>query len=169
MDLQTDIQTLYVDHHRWLVNWLRQRLGCLDDASDLAQDTFLRVLGRPAAVAGLRKPRAWLATIAHGLMVDHVRRRDLERAFFIALADVPEPEAPSVEERVMLLDVLCRIDAMLDGLGAKVRGAFLLSRLTGLSYPEIAVQLEVSVSSVEKYMAKAYRHCLAMGHLYYSS
>jgi RNA polymerase sigma-70 factor (ECF subfamily) len=51
---------------------------------------------------------------------------------------------------------------MLSGLNPKVRRAFLLSRLLGLSYPEIASQLEVSLSSVEKYMAKAYRHCLTM-------
>lgn len=164
MNSQAQIQTLYVDHHRWLVRWLCQRLGGLDDASDLAQDTFVRVLGRPLDISGLRKPRAWLATIAHGLMVDHLRRRDLERAYCSALADVPEPEAPSVEVRVMLLDILARIDAMLDGLGPKVRSAFLLSRLMGLTYPEIAARLEVSLSSVEKYMAKAYRHCLAMRH-----
>ncbi|WP_155311612.1 sigma-70 family RNA polymerase sigma factor [Desulfosarcina ovata] len=162
MNSQADVQTLYIDHHRWLVNWLRHRLGGLDDARDLAQDTFVRVLRRPVEIGGLRKPRAWLATIAHGLMVDHVRHRDLERAYCSALADVPEPEAPSIEGRVMLLDILAHIDAMLDGLGPKVRSAFLLSRLMGLSYPEIAVQLEVSLSSVEKYMAKAYRHCMVM-------
>ena len=35
---------LYAEHHRWLLGWLRQRLGCLHDAADLAQDTFIRVL-----------------------------------------------------------------------------------------------------------------------------
>ena len=37
--------------------------------------------------------------------------------------------------------------------------AFLLSRLEGLSYKEIAERLAVSLSSVEKYMASAIRHC----------
>ena len=95
-------------------------------------------------------------------MVDHFRRRDLERAFCVALTEIPEPQETSVEEKVLLLDILCRIDAMLDGLGPKVRSAFLMSRLLGLSYTEIAARLEVSLSSVEKYMAKAYRHCLFM-------
>ena len=162
MNSQADVQTLYADHHRWLVNWLCYRIGCLDDANDLAQDTFVRVLGRPVEIAGLRRPRAWLATIAHGLMVDHVRRRDLERAYCSALADIPEPEVPSAEIRVIILDVLARIDAMLHGLGPRIRSAFLLSRLMGLTYPEIAKRLGVRLSSVEKYMARAYRHCLAM-------
>ncbi|MGV8691768.1 sigma factor-like helix-turn-helix DNA-binding protein, partial [Pseudomonas aeruginosa] len=36
---------------------------------------------------------------------------------------------------------------------------FLLSRLEGLGYKEIAIRLGVSLSSVEKYMATAIRHC----------
>jgi len=63
---------------------------------------------------------------------------------------------------MLLIEALVRIDAMLDGLSAKARSAFLLSRLDGLSYREIAKQLGVSLSSVEKYMASAIRHCLAL-------
>ena len=162
MNAQAQLHTFYVAHHLWLVNWLHRRLGCQDDASDLAQDTFLRVLSRPAQLDGLHRPRAWLAIIAHGLMVDHVRRRDLERAYLEALFYMAEHNVPSAEKRVVVLDILVRIDAMLYGLSPKVREAFLLSRLMGLNYMEIAQRLEVSLSSVEKYMAKAYRHCLAV-------
>ncbi|MNT22513.1 putative RNA polymerase sigma factor FecI [compost metagenome] len=49
---------------------------------------------------------------------------------------------------------------MLDGLGPKIKQAFLLSQLEGLGYAEIAQRLGVSVSSVKKYMAKAAEHCL---------
>ncbi len=49
---------------------------------------------------------------------------------------------------------------MLDGLGPKVKQAFLLSQLEGLGYVDIAARLGVSVSSVKKYMAKATEHCL---------
>jgi RNA polymerase sigma factor (sigma-70 family) len=107
----------------------------------------------------IHEPRGYLATIGHGLVVDHVRRRELERAYLEAIAHLPEPEAPSPEVRLLLLETLARIDALLDGLTPKARTAFLLSRLEGLSYPEIAERLGVSLSSVEKYMAAAVRHC----------
>ena len=48
---------------------------------------------------------------------------------------------------------------MLDGLKPKVRQVFLMSRLDGLTYLAIAEQLAISLSSVEKYMAKAMLHC----------
>ncbi|MFS2055381.1 sigma-70 family RNA polymerase sigma factor [Variovorax sp. Varisp41] len=156
------VETLYGDHHAWLQGWLRRKLGNACDAADLAQDTFMRVLGRPRELAELREPRAWLTTIAHGLAVDHVRRKALERACLDAIAHLPEPQAPSPEAQLMLVEALVRIDAMLDGLAPKARSAFLLSRLEGLGYNEIARQLGVSLSSVEKYMATAIRHCLSL-------
>ena len=51
------------------------------------------------------------------------------------------------------------IDALLDGLKPRTRRVFLLSRLEGKSYPAIARQLQVSLSTVEKDMAQALRHC----------
>jgi RNA polymerase sigma-70 factor (ECF subfamily) len=60
----------------------------------------------------------------------------------------------------MLLETLHALDAMLSGLGARVKEAFLLSQLQGLGYKEIAGQLGVSVSSVTKYIARATEHCL---------
>lgn len=157
-----DIALLYSDHHGWLVGWLRRRLGNPCDAADLAQDTFIRVLGKPQSLHGVREPRAWLTTIAHGLVVDHTRRAALERACLDAIASLPEPLAPSAEERHLLIESLVRMDNLLAGLPPKARSAFLLSRLEGLSYPEIALQLGVCLSSVEKYMATAIRHCLAL-------
>ena len=38
------LHTLYSDHHHWLTGWLRRRLGCPQNAADLAQDTFVKVL-----------------------------------------------------------------------------------------------------------------------------
>ena len=154
------LQTLYRHHHGWLYGWLRRRLGCAFDAADLAHDTFIRVLARDEA-ARIREPRAYLTTIAHGLMVNHLRRRDLERAYLDALAQHPPAASPSPEARALVLEALYEIDAMLDGLPPAVRRAFLLCQLDGLAHAEIAARLGVSVSSVRQYIARALRHCLA--------
>lgn len=152
-------QTLYNDHHYWLLGWLRQRLGCAWDAADLTQDTFVRVINRDDPEQ-IREPRAYLLTIARGLLVNHIRRKDLERAYLDALGRLPEPLAPDTETAAIWLETLFEIDAMLDGLPSRVRHAFLLSQLDGLSYAEIAAELDVSVSSIKQYMRKALLHCL---------
>jgi len=156
----TPLAGLYLAHHGWLRNWLRRKLGCADKAADIAHDTFLRVLAQPATEP-LQAPRAYLSTIAHGLMVTHWRRQDLERAYLEALAVLPERSSPSPEVRALAIEALVAVDAMLHALPEKPRRAFLLSQLDGLTYREIATEIGVSERMVKKYMASAMLHCLA--------
>ena len=153
-----EVQTLYSNHHGWLQGWLRRKLGCPHNAADLAQDTFVRVLGKREPVAAA-EPRAYLATIANGLVVDFHRRRALERAYLETLAALPEPQSPSLEERAIVLEALSAIDAMLDGMTPAIRQAFILSQLEGLTYAQIAQRLQVTVRTVNNYMLKALEHC----------
>ena len=154
---------MYQEHHRWLLSWLRPRVDCRHLAADLVQDVFVRVLSADNAAARLssvREPKGYLATIARRLMIDHFRRARLERAWLQALAEQPEAEDISPETRAILLETLCELDAMLAGLGPKVRKAFLLAQLDGVPYKAIAETLEVSLVTVNRYIAKALQHCM---------
>ena len=153
------LESLYGAHHGWLKSWLMHKLRSAFDADDIAQDTFLRVMGSDT-LSTVRDPRSFLCTIAKRVMVDLFRRNALEKTYLEMLALMPEEMAPSPEERESQLETLQLIDTMLDGLSGKTREAFLLSQLDGLKYSEIALQLGVSVSSVKKYVAKAIEHCL---------
>ncbi|MCE1238594.1 MAG: sigma-70 family RNA polymerase sigma factor [Azonexaceae bacterium] len=153
------VSTLYQAHHGWLFGWLRRKTGCSQQAADLAQDTFLRLLLKRECEA-FREPRAYLRTVAHGLMVDQIRRRTLEQAYLEALALLPEPVAPSPEERLLVIEALLHIDRLLDALPKKTRTVFLLSQLEGLSYPEIAEQLGIGLRSVKRYMHDGFAQCL---------
>ncbi|UCZ57320.1 sigma-70 family RNA polymerase sigma factor [Desulfurispirillum indicum] len=161
---QQHLANLYTNHHVWLVNWLRRRLRCVQDADDLAHDTFVRVMGQPEKLEDVREPRAWLSTIARHVVVDHVRRKELELAYAQELAHLRPNQIPCEETRALLLETLARIDAMLEGLNPKIRTTFLLSRLEGFTYLQIASKLGISLSSVEKYMATALRHCMELRH-----
>lgn len=152
---------LYREHRSWLTDWLRRRLGsCPDRAADFAHDTFLRLLQAGDQPPALAQPRSYLATIARGLLVDHFRRQDLEHAYLEELAALPLAMHPSPEERAIIMETLLALDRLLDGLGPKVREAFLLAQLEGWEYARIAEHLGVSVSSVKKYMQKAVLQCL---------
>jgi RNA polymerase sigma-70 factor (ECF subfamily) len=157
--LHPEVSALYTAHHGWLQGWLRRRLGNGADAADLAQDTFLRILGA-RDLAAVQEPRAYLTTVAKGVLVNWYRRQALERAYLEALAALPDPVAPSPEQRALVLETLHEIDAMLDALAPLVRRTFLMSQLDGMKYEEIAQQLEVSLTSVKRYMAQAFRQCL---------
>lgn len=162
-DAHAQVDGLYRDHHRWLRNWLQPRLTCRDLATDMVQDVFVRILTADNAAERLhavREPKGYLATIARRLMIDHFRRARLERAWLQTLAEQPEALDISEEDRAVLLETLCELDTMLAGLGVEIRRAFLLSQLEGMPYKAIAEQLGISLSTVNRHMAKALYHCL---------
>ena len=160
--LKLQVKTLYTEHHGWLQGWLGRKLGNACDAADLAHDTFVRLLGRNSTAGLGSEPRALLTHIAKGLLVDRWRRQDVERAYLEAIAHLPEPEAPSPETRWLILETLYRVDAMLREMPARVRQVFLLSQLDGLTYGEIAEQLNVSLITVKRDMRSAFLACLSL-------
>ena len=105
------------------------------------------------------EPRAYLRTIARGLVIDLWRHRDIEQAWLETLAGLPEAEAPSPEVSALAIEALVEIDRMLDTLPVRMRTIFLMAQLDGLSCPRIAERLGVSLSTVERDLAKALRHC----------
>src|SRR5450830_57382 len=144
----------YDAHHDWLQGWLRQRLGCRDDAADLTQDTFIQVVVA-RNVAQIIEPRAFLATLAKRVLYNFWRRRDIERAYLEELASFPEACAPSQEDRALVLEALQQIDLALNSLSPKARQVFLLSQLQELTYSEISAQLAMPVITVRRYMTQA--------------
>lgn len=153
------IAEIYADHHGWLHDWLRRRLGCSQQAADVAQDTFVRLL-RAERLPNLGEPRALLSHIAKGLLVDHWRRREVERAYLESVAHLAEPEAPSPEERLLILEALCRIEAMLRAMPARTRETFLLAQLDGLTYPQVATRLGISLATVKRHMRAGFLACM---------
>lgn len=156
---QQQVGEFYQQHHGWLYGWLYKKLGCEHQAQDLSHDAFIKLL-KKQYLPKLREPRAYLTTIANGLVVNYWRRRDLERAYLDALANEPEAETLTLESRALIIETLMKIDSVLRGLPKLVREAFLLSQLEGLTYKVIAERLKVSERTIKKYMARAMLHCL---------
>lgn len=170
-----EVASLYREQHRWLCGWLLRRLDHVGDAADLAHDTFVRLLIAPAAPVGpaapapqpqpqqaLRAPRAYLATIARRLMINHLQRQTLEQAYRDALAALPEASAPSPEQQLLILEALREVNAMLEALPPKVRAVFVLAQIEGLTYAEIAATLNIGLRSVKRYMAQALTECIML-------
>lgn len=135
-------------------------VGCRQRAEDLVQDAYLRFHDN-GVDHGVRQPVAYLFQIVRNLAVDHSRRQRLESRHVAsdahAAADAANQHDP---ERIALnresLDIVA---SALRELPSACRLAFEMHRLRGLTHKQIAAQLGISSSLVDKHIRRALTHC----------
>lgn len=147
-----------------LVAWFRRRIGDASEAEDLCQECFLRVQLREAP-GGIDDVHAYLYRTARSVLADRMRRRSTRHAE--AHAAIDEAEGAGVETdpliSLMARERLRRVSAVLAGMPERTRAVFVLSRLEGQRYSEIAARIGISVSAVQKHMIKAINTLLSEG------
>ncbi|SON52805.1 sigma-70 family RNA polymerase sigma factor [Vibrio tapetis] len=153
------IDHMYQEHRSWLSLFIQRRLSCPETTADLVQDTYLRLLVR-GKLPEQKDSRRYLTHIAKGLVIDLYRRRNIEAAYLELLEQEPDKTSGSPESQLIVVEALVEVDALLHRLPNKARQALLMRQLEGMSYKQIALELDVSISSVEKYVAKALQGCL---------
>lgn len=145
-----------------LLNFFRHRLAKSQDAADLAQESWSRLMryrqDQPPASL-----RSLLFTIARNVLKNHWRwssLHQLEQSTDFTELDVVS-EAPGVERQWQARRYLEALEATVAGMPCKRRTVFLLSRVEGLSNAEVAQRCGISVKMVEKHLAKAIIQCRA--------
>jgi len=157
-DLSALIAT-FRENYQDLLRYLTRRTGSADRASDVAQDTYLRLAALSSTNLDVQNPRAYVYRIAGNLATD-AARRDGRLATHLAVVAADEADAsPSPEMRAVARERLRLLEAALDELPLNARTALLLSRVDGLTFAEIAIHLGVSESMIAKYIARALKHC----------
>ena len=151
-------------HRAQLIRFLEAH-GAGDAAEDLFQELWMRVTQRPFGPVG--NPLAYLYRAANNLMVDRYRAerqsRVRDQAWTEARGAVEDmaPD-PSAEETLIAREQLARMDAALSALGDRVSRCFRRFRLDGVPQKEIAIELGVSLSTVESDLRRAYAALLVV-------
>lgn len=143
-----------------LKRYLRRFLGRAEDVDDIAQESFVRLL--EAGSKGLIvHPSAYLYRTARNLAFNATARRSrhLERSLEEVFGPDVAAEAASIEDTVAAefrFERFCQAAALLP---PQCRKVLVLRKVYGLPPAEIAAQLGISVSTVEKHLAKALLRC----------
>ncbi len=126
---------------------------------DLAHDTFLRLFALKGGPQ-IENPEAYLFQIAGSVLGDYVRKQKVRRthAGMVERIYASWFVGESPEHVLEGKQTFERFQAALMELKPRVRDVFLLSRIEGLMYTQIAVRLGVSVRTVEDDMARAMKH-----------
>ena len=152
------------DYRDELFQYLRRRVGDRHVADDLMQEALTRMMKYREADE-IQDHKLMLFRIANNLVFEYHRTRKRHHAGdHVSLTEMDELQtpAPSVES---IIDARRAIDILLKRtiieLPPKCRLAFMLSRFDGMSYPQIAQRMGISVKMVEKHITKALLACRA--------
>lgn len=150
-----------------LVRFFAKRTGSLSAGEDVVQELYLRISSGPEPT-GLHSPEAYLYRVGSNLMLDvlkqerrrSARETDWSRARGGAGGEATAEEAPA-DEALAARQRLSSLLKHVDELPPQVATAFRRHKVDGLTHGEVAAELGVSRSAVEKYIMAALRHLLA--------
>jgi RNA polymerase sigma-70 factor (ECF subfamily) len=145
-----EAQRQLYEHYHSRVHRLMVRMVGREDAADLSQQVFLRVLQTIHQFNGQSRFETWLYRVAVNEALQHLRRRSRKGA--APLEFEPADHAPSPtrhsEEAELLEQALARLDP-------ELRSLFLLREVEQLSYREIASILDMNEGTVGSRLNRA--------------
>lgn len=143
-----------------LKRYLGRILKRPEDVDDIAQESFFRVL-EAGSKGKIEYPKAYLYRTARNLALNSLARKSSQLEDYIE--DLPDPdvlgEGLSLEDHVMAqkrFELFCRATAELP---EQCRRVLILCRVYGLSQKEVGERLNISISTVEKHLAKGLLRC----------
>jgi RNA polymerase sigma factor (sigma-70 family) len=154
------VERLFREHNEALIRFLRGRVGSHNEALEVAQEAYVRLLSldQPGAVSYLR---AFLFKTAANIAIDRRRRNQnfdkvAGRQLFTELTENRTPERQLSGEQT-----LRHLGALIESMPPKCREAFVMNQIQGLDVASIANRLGITDSMVRKYVVRALLHCRA--------
>ena len=153
------VTEVFVRFQRSLLRYLRDLLARREDAEDVAQETYLRLVRAAGVERSEMRVRALMFRAATNLAYDRFRQRRSRGSHDDGELAVLPDEMPTAERVVALEQALRVVERTLLELPARCRQVFLLRTSHECSYEEIAERLGVSKRTVEREMQTALAIC----------
>ena len=153
------LERLVREHSRLVYQVAYAVLRSHQDAEDVAQETFVRMLQHSSELASIAQPKAWLARIAWRIAVD--RRRRQARVQEIALEDPEKPLAEpastiaGADEAFESVQVGARLERWIEALPEKLRNPLILSVMHEMTPRGIASMLGINEAAVRSRIFRA--------------
>ena len=150
-----EFKALFDSHFEDVRKYAFYRSGNEEIATDIAQDTFLRIWEKQQEIDP-KKVKGLLFKIAGDLYISHYRKEKVAFNFFTTFQ--PNHKSTTPEDEINFQELKNAYDKALKSMPEKQRTVFLMNRIDELKYKEIADQLGLSVKAIEKRMSQALDH-----------
>lgn len=153
---RTAVAPLVAAHETPLLRFARALLGDAALAQDAVQEAFLRVLREGARLRDVKALFPWLLQVTRNICHD-LRRKELrmDRKHEASAVLDPKPAAAPADARALDGELRDRVQAAVAALPEKQREVLRLKLWEGLTYREIAVRLEMTLTNVSYHLGQA--------------
>jgi RNA polymerase sigma-70 factor (ECF subfamily) len=151
---QLIISNYYSLHRDELVSFIAVRIADADEAEDIVQDIFLRLLRSDQLLTEVTLPHL-VYTIAQHLIADYYRRRRItvECRYLLGMSSGEDAASPC-----NVHDIVCQLEHGLARLPEDCRSVYRLHVYDGLQVSDISEQLHMKYRVVEYRLGQARRH-----------
>lgn len=156
------VSTAFIENESFLKRFLRRFLSRPQDIEDVVQNTYLKARCAEEKRV-ISSPKSFLFRIAQNEALKELRKKSRRITDYIEDLDGPDAVrgGAAAEDEVIArqrLGIFCQ--SVLE-MTPRCRRAFLMCKVYGMSYKDIASQLGMTVSGVEKHVAKGLAICNA--------
>ncbi len=142
------------NHQAALVRFLTVRTGSVEDAKEIVQEAFAKILAldRPGTIS-LLAGYVWRTAV--NLAVDRKRQRALDERYRLAALPPVDTREVSAESMAEARERLAIVERAIGNLPARCLDAFVLHVLQGLKFDEVGREMGISGRMAKKYLARA--------------
>ncbi len=129
------------------------------DSDDIVQEVFLKIWTFREKLGDYKLLNSFIFTIAYNNSISLIRKRISSTKYieYLRVLSVNQTQANFITE-IELIELNNKIEHLISNLPERQKQIFLLHREKGLTYPEIAEELEISKNTVENHMVKALKY-----------
>jgi len=151
---KSTFKEVFKNYYNPLVNFASNIIG-EKDAEDVVQDVFLKIWYQKDEIF-MKSPKSFLFRAVYNKCIEKIRRLKVEKDYLDTLvtSSTTINVIEDVADTYMLKE---KINKSLRQLPPKTREVFVLAKVNGLTYREIAEEMEISVKTVESHMSNAFK------------
>jgi RNA polymerase sigma-70 factor (ECF subfamily) len=147
-----------IEHESALRQFVAKRVGCVHIASDILQKITEKLL-KQGNVTEIENQRAYLYKAASNEVIDHYRSEERRDYYESQSAHIQmDYDDRSADKVLAASQELHLLQQALSELPLLTQKIFMLYRLDGIKQRDIAQQLDLNLSTIEKRLATAMKH-----------
>jgi RNA polymerase sigma-70 factor (family 1) len=149
--------TIYLKYSTQLYGNILRLTKCEETSKEILQELFLKIWENRRRIDVSKSFKSYLFTVAQNLVYDYFRKAARDKRLGDYIVSSAALYYSHSEETIIYDESLQRINQAINQLSPVRRQVFILSKMEGKSYEEIASLMKISPSTISDHIVKANR------------